>query len=156
MLRFALRIGVLLSGLALFATAASAQGPPLHAGVPGAVQGYCGSNPFNRETAEPFTIALTDWHCDACQGNQWARAGCPQNIRPHARPSNGPHFWGWWVGGGTAFGGEGPCEDEGTWGWDYEGGIIPKRIWLGWSHGRRYQGGTGAYKTDGPKLELHK
>jgi hypothetical protein len=21
---------------------------------------------------------------------------------------------------------------------------------LGWSHGRRYQGGTGAYRTDGP------
>jgi hypothetical protein len=23
---------------------------------------------------------------------------------------------------------------------------------LGWSHGRKYQGGTGAYETDGPVL----
>jgi hypothetical protein len=112
---------------------------------------YCGRNPFNRDTALPMPIALTDWHNDPCQ---WERAGCPQNLRPHARPSYGPYFYGWWVGGGTAVGGDMPCLNEGTWGWDYEG-VVPKRVWLLWSHGRRYQGGTGAYKTDGPKLHLH-
>jgi hypothetical protein len=135
----------------VFAANCLAQDAPLFTGT----QPHCGANPFNRDAAEPFTVALTDWHCDACKPTEWCRAGCPQTLRRHAVASNHPHFWGWWVGGGTAIGGEGPCENDGTWGWDYEGGIYSRRVWLNWSHGRRYQGGTGAYKTDGPKLELH-
>jgi hypothetical protein len=30
--------------------------------------------------------------------------------------------------------------------------LIPRRVTLEWWHGRRYQGGTGAYQSDGPKL----
>ena len=32
----------------------------------------------------------------------------------------------------------------------------PRRIFLGWSNGRRYQGGTGRYRTDGPKPIEHR
>jgi hypothetical protein len=81
-----------------------------------------------------------------------ARAGCAMLIRPHAIGSNTPHYGGYWVGGGKAVRGEKPFQDEGTFGWDYFGILFTKRIALSWSHGRRYQGGTGAYQTDGPKL----
>ena len=41
--------------------------------------------------------------------------------------------------------------DDGTWGWDETGcHLFRRRVILGWSHGRKYQGGTGAYLTDGP------
>lgn len=52
--------------------------------------------------------------------------------------------------------GDYPYANEGTWGWDYRGWIIPRRVNLLWWHGRRAQGGPGAYKTDGPFLpHLH-
>ena len=47
---------------------------------------------------------------------------------------------------------EGRANDQGTWGWDYRGWLIPRRVNLLWWHGRRFQGGSGAYKTDGPHL----
>ena len=77
--------------------------------------------------------------------------GCP-SISCHARPSDTPAYGGYYVGGGAAFHGEprGPC--EGTWGWDYSGFLIHRRVALDWFHGWRSQGGTGAYKTDGPRL----
>lgn len=61
---------------------------------------------------------------------------------------------GYHVGGGNPFPhlAEPRTPDEGTWGWDYQGWHLPRRIITGWWHGRRYQGGAGAYKTDGPKL----
>jgi hypothetical protein len=47
--------------------------------------------------------------------------------------------------------GQGRRRDEGTWGWDDTGGqYFRRRNTPGWSQGRRYQGGTGAYRTDGP------
>lgn len=113
---------------------------------------YCARNPFNRDAAEPLPIGLTDWHGAECRDCEFARAGCPQTLRKHATGPN-PNYWGYWVGGGTAIGGGPPCEHEGTWGWDFEG-VPPRRVWLNWSHWR-YQGGTGNYKTDGPKLHLH-
>jgi hypothetical protein len=69
-----------------------------------------------------------------------------------AVPSNNPRYIGYYVGGGCA------ClprrhprrVDEGTWGWDYQGSLILRLVNLGWWHGRRYQGGTGAYNADGP------
>lgn len=82
------------------------------------------------------------------------RTGYPQCISPLARPSESPHECGYWVGGGAPHHGEGRCVDEGTWGWDYSGILFPKRVALLWWHGQREQGGSGAYKTDGPKLEL--
>lgn len=61
---------------------------------------------------------------------------------------------GYHVGGGNPFPhfAEPREPDEGTWGWDYQGWCVPRRVINGWWHGRKYQGGTGAYKTDGPKL----
>jgi hypothetical protein len=57
---------------------------------------------------------------------------------------------GYPVGGGAAFGkGHGPMLDEGTWGWDSTGTtLLPRSVWLGFSHRQRYQGGTGSYATD--------
>jgi hypothetical protein len=79
------------------------------------------------------------------------RAGHPERIAWYARPSDTGRYVGYYVGGGN------PCyrhgQDrnpwEGTWGWDYRGFCLPSRIALDWFHGR-YQGGQGAYRTDGP------
>jgi len=83
-----------------------------------------------------------------------------EHYRPHnipgvacyAQPSFGPHDVGYYVGGGCLHWGEYRDPAVGTWGWDYEG-CIPKCIILRWCH--KYQGGTGSYKTDGPKLPHH-
>ena len=83
---------------------------------------------------------------DKCQ------AGCAMLIRQHVIPSNTRNYSGYWVGGGLPIKGERPHLQEGTFGWDYFGGCFKRRVVLNWSHGRRYQGGMGAYKTDGPKL----
>jgi hypothetical protein len=79
------------------------------------------------------------------------RAGCAMLVRPHAIPSNTRPYGGYWVGGGAPVFGRGPTLDEGTFGWDYFGLTIPKRIAGNWTSSR-YQGGPGAYKTDGPRL----
>jgi hypothetical protein len=81
-----------------------------------------------------------------------ARAGCPQCQRKHAIASNNHFYGGYYVGGGTPTRGAGRSIDDGTWGWDYGGILFTKRISLNWTAKGRPQGGTGAYKTDGPKL----
>jgi hypothetical protein len=74
-----------------------------------------------------------------------------------ARPSDTGRYIGYYVGGGSACRGEERLSHEGVWGWDYSGFHFVPRIDLLWNHGRRYQGGPGAYKTDGPRfLEEHK
>ncbi len=83
--------------------------------------------------------------------DSYDRAGHPQCQRRLAMPSNTARYWGDYVGGGALLGGEPRCAHEGTWGWDYSGGIPIKRIWLDWSH-QRYQAGGGKYKTDAPTL----
>lgn len=80
------------------------------------------------------------------------RAGNPQLEARRAVPSDTGAYWGYYVGGGSAKRGDAPTTLEGTWGWDYEGRCIRRIVNLGWWHGRRYQGGTGAYKPDGPHL----
>ena len=82
------------------------------------------------------------------------RAGYPQCISKLAWPAQSARECGYWVGGGAPHRGQGRYADEGTWGWDYNGILFPKKVALGWWHGRREQGGSGAYKTDGPKLHL--
>ena len=84
-------------------------------------------------------------------------AGHPFCVKEHAIPSRTSRYAGYYVGGGSAFGGSGPCAHEGTWGWDYVGlGRLPK-VRLGFTHGRRYQDGVGHYAIDGPKpLEAFK
>jgi hypothetical protein len=61
---------------------------------------------------------------------------------------------GSYIGGGVSLGrGDPRRRDEGTWGWDETGShLLRRRAILGWTHGRRYQGGTGAYRTDGPHI----
>jgi len=89
------------------------------------------------------------------QGDQFRRAGDPQCTSPLAGPSESPHAVGYYVGGGArvkGWVGEERRPEEGTWGTDYSGFLIHKKIELRWSHGRRYQGGAGSYRTDGPRL----
>jgi hypothetical protein len=74
-----------------------------------------------------------------------------------ARPSDTGRYFGYYVGGGSPFHGEERLPHEGIWGWDYGGFHFVPRIDLLWNHGARYQGGVGAYKTDGPRyIEEHK
>jgi hypothetical protein len=56
-------------------------------------------------------------------------------------------YIGYYVGGGAACPGEPRFVNEGTWGWDYQGWLFPRRVMLDWWHGRRYQGGSGHYRT---------
>lgn len=69
-------------------------------------------------------------------------------------PSDTGRSIGYHVGGGNTWlrRAEPRNPDEGTWGWDYQGWLLPRRVVPGWWHGRRYQGGTGSYQTDGPRL----
>jgi hypothetical protein len=84
------------------------------------------------------------------------RAGYPRALGGHLEPSTTAGGIGYYVGGGVPIGhatgkSEGRRRDEGTWGWDETGGShFRGRVILGWSHGRNYQGGIGAYRTDGP------
>jgi hypothetical protein len=93
---------------------------------------------------------------DAASG-QAQRAGYAQEVAPWAMPSDTGRYVGYLVGGGSLSirKGDPPLPDEGTWGWDYRGGLFQRRVMLNWWHGRRYQGGVGAYKTDGPKVFPH-
>jgi hypothetical protein len=86
------------------------------------------------------------------RGADHCRAGCAMQVRPHAICSNTAYYGGYWVGGGLPLAGDAPYLNEGTFGWDYFGIAFNKRIALNWSHGRRAQGGAGAYRTDGPRL----
>jgi len=79
------------------------------------------------------------------------QAGDPLCASALAVPSYNQHYSGGYIGGGKATGGDGRCAHEGTWGWDYTPFRPSGRgIFLNWSHGRHYQGGTGRYATDGP------
>ena len=80
------------------------------------------------------------------------RAGYPRTLLGHLEPSTSPGGIGYYVGGGVPLGhGQGRQYTDGTWGWDETGGQhFRRRTILGWSGGRKYQGGTGAYRTDGP------
>jgi hypothetical protein len=82
------------------------------------------------------------------------RSGWPRALANHVDPSTSPGGIGYYVGGGVPFGqGEARRREEGTWGWDETGcHLFRHRSILGWYHGRKYQGGTGAYATDGPPI----
>ena len=70
----------------------------------------------------------------------------------YAQPSDTGHYVGYFVGGGSPLRGDVPLPCEGVWGWDYLGCHSRRWILLLWNHGLRYQGGPGAYRTDGPQL----
>jgi hypothetical protein len=82
------------------------------------------------------------------------RAGYAQNIAWWARPSDTGRYVGSYVGGGNPWyrRADPPSPSEGTWGWDYWGGCFKRNVILGWWHDRRYQGGVGAYRTEGPHI----
>jgi hypothetical protein len=71
-----------------------------------------------------------------------------------ALPSDTGHGVGYHVGGGAGqpHKAEHRNEDEGTWGWDYQGFLVRRRVMNGWWHSRRAQGGVGAYRTDGARI----
>jgi hypothetical protein len=79
------------------------------------------------------------------------RAGYPRALAKHNEPSATPGGIGYYVGGGLVRGhGAGRRRGDGTWGWDETGGThFRHRVILGWSQGRKYQGGIGEYRTDG-------
>jgi hypothetical protein len=77
------------------------------------------------------------------------RAGYVLPVAGWARPSETPSYVGYYVGGGCPCLGRPPLPTEGVWGWDYAGCVFCRRVWLNWCP-RRYQGGTGSYRTDGP------
>jgi hypothetical protein len=101
-----------------------------------------------------LTCALTQALADPPLSTHAPAMSVPsiQPIAWWAVPSNNSHYLGYYVGGGCTplLRAQPRRPDEGTWGWDYQGWLIPRRVNIGWWHGRRYQGGTGAYKTDGP------
>jgi len=107
-----------------------------------------------QEAKEPAMqrSALDFTHCwggeKACTHTQ-SRAGCPESNAWYARSAGSSAFVGYYVGGGNVLRGEARSAAEGTWGWDYQGFGPWRRVALSWTHGRRSQGGTGDYRTDG-------
>lgn len=101
------------------------------------------------------TLAVGSWTATAWAEHTQHRAGHPECVASFAKPSNTSRYSGSYVGGGTAIKGCGRQTEDGTWGWDYCGygaRYLSHHPWLNWSHGRRCQGGSGAYKTDGPHV----
>jgi len=86
--------------------------------------------------------------------DDYLRAGRPFEISRFARPADIGRSIGYYVGGGALnrHRADPASTIDGTWGFDFTGGIFRRRVDLGWWHGRRFQAGSGAYKTDGPKL----
>jgi hypothetical protein len=81
---------------------------------------------------------------------KYSRPGKFYCVSPFAVPSNTRYYGGYYVGGGSLVGGDGRGPQDGTWGWDYGGIAVKKLVNLDWTHGRRYQGGTGQYNSAGP------
>jgi hypothetical protein len=83
--------------------------------------------------------------------NTFERAGNPQCLSPHAQPTDDGCYVPYYVGGGTPLHGGPPCfPKQGTFGWDYNGIALRRGVILGWTYGRRYQGGTRGYTNDLP------
>src|SRR5262245_14197465 len=80
------------------------------------------------------------------------RAGGPASVACWARPSDTGRYWGYRVGGSSPCTGAPPADDEGLWGWDYQGLLVPARNALLWSHAAPDGAGPSAYRTDGPRL----
>jgi hypothetical protein len=102
-----------------------------------------------RASAEEPTLSTigTSFSKD-CRGQAAPR------VATYARPSYSAKEIGYEVGGGCALLGHTPTPAQGTWGWDYGGCIGWKIVALNRSNHGRYQGGAGAYRTDGLNL-LH-
>jgi hypothetical protein len=126
------------------------------------------------EAPEPGPVKLSGHHIDvkinsACWplcgppatdgsqvlGHDLHRAGSPQKVACWAVPSDTGAYVGYPVGGGC------PCQCcghlpnpqcEGTWGWDYHGRCLPRRVFLLWWCKPCGQGGRGQYEPEGPNF----
>ena len=103
-------------------------------------------------------VGVAECRADPPDQNNPPAHGAVASVPRFAIPSDTGHYLGYYVGGGAGHPhkAEPRRDDEGTWGWDYQGWLVQRRVILGWWHGRRYQGGTGAYKTDGSRLYQEK
>jgi len=80
-----------------------------------------------------------------------SRAGNPHHVSHRARPSYDSHYTGYYVGGGGSLfngGGFRHRRKEGTWGWDYQGWGLKRRVQLLFSRGRLDQDGDAQYQQD--------
>jgi hypothetical protein len=89
---------------------------------------------------------------DPASDHNMHRAGHPDTLACYTASTKCGPYTGSYVGGSCAFKGCARNPDEGTWGWDYCGPLHSEHPWLKWCHGRRCQGGPGAYKSDGPHV----
>jgi hypothetical protein len=76
-----------------------------------------------------------------------SRAGYACSVAWYAHPSDTGAYIGYSVGGGCAVSRRARSTDEGTWGWDYRGVFLPRRVVLGWCRCPSRQGGIGYYRT---------
>ncbi len=92
--------------------------------------------------------------CPTAIVNRDQQAGNPTGVAWWAIPSDTGSYVVYRVGGGCPIPGlaDRPLAHEGTFGWDYIGRWLPQNVFLGWWHGRQYQGGADGYRTDGPPL----
>lgn len=91
--------------------------------------------------------------CAGCD-HTMERAGNPQRVACYARPSRTAKYALGYVGGGCLgifHKAEGRCPQDGIFGWDYDCGFRPGRVFLGWCHCNRNQK-SGTYKPDGPPV----
>lgn len=80
------------------------------------------------------------------------RAGYPLSVSAHAYQTKSPYEVGYFVGGNGAFHGfERGCQRQpvGTWGWDYNGILLPVCNRLKWVFGSHRQPDHGSYQSAG-------
>jgi hypothetical protein len=145
-----MRMGLLRTGLAVLGLATLCTGlsiSSLARAQEQAAQCPCFWHRHHRDGTPPPGKPRHIFHTDD-------RAGYPRELARHLEPSVTAGGIGYYVGGGAHHGRAEPrYRDQGTWGWDETGGRLFRRCnVLGWSHGRKYQSGTGAYGTDGHPL----
>src|SRR5437868_6583771 len=81
-----------------------------------------------------------------------AQAGYPPCVAWYARCGRTDKYAVGYVGGGcVGWRGEARRPDEGTFGWDYDCGRRPGRVFLNWCHCGKSPP-AGPYKTDGPPV----
>jgi hypothetical protein len=88
-----------------------------------------------------------------CIPHTHERAGWPLCPAGHVQTSDAAGFRPGYVGGGGPIhphNARRPTRIEGTWGWDYVGVHLPRRVFIPWHRRPRRQGGTGQYATDYP------
>jgi hypothetical protein len=106
--------------------------------------------PWHRGAGERVWRCWPGFSCWPQPEHSPRRAGYDGSVSPLAAPTDARGYVGYYVGGGAALFGEPRQVHEGTWGWDYQGVFLPRRVMLRWWHGRKYQGGTGQYRSHGP------